>query len=167
MATIQSTLVLQDKMSSVFNNINKAGKDSTSSLKGVKGAVDDVKNGMLSGTSASNTFFKSLMSFSLVRNIFGMITSQVSSAISRLDTLNNYPKVMQNLGIAQDQANASRERLSEGLKGIPTTLDDAVLAVQRFTSVNNNVGASTEMFLALNNAILAGRSKYNDTTIST
>jgi tape measure domain-containing protein len=48
------------------------------------------------------------------------------------------------------------ERLNEKLQGLPTTLQDGAAAVQRLTSANGNVGASTEMFLAMNNAILAG-----------
>ena len=84
------------------------------------------------------------------------ITNNLDDAIKRLDTLKNYTKVMSNLGVSADDAQASMDRLSEALVGLPTTMDDAVASVQRFTSANSNVGASTEMFLALNNAILAG-----------
>lgn len=80
----------------------------------------------------------------------------LDSAIERYDTLNNYVKVMSNLGISEEQAEASRKRLADGLKRLPTTLNEGVIAVQKFTSANGNVEASTEMFLALNNAILAG-----------
>lgn len=88
----------------------------------------------------------------LIQTIFG----NMSDAISRLDTLNNYSNVMSNLGVSTDDADASIKRLSDKLVGLPTTLDDAAQSVQRFTSANGNVKASTEMFLALNNAILAG-----------
>lgn len=88
--------------------------------------------------------------------IIKTITNQLDDAISRVDTLNNFTKVMGNLGIASKDAEQSVDYLSEKLIGLPTTLDDATNAVQRFTSANNNVKASTEMFLALNNAILAG-----------
>lgn len=84
------------------------------------------------------------------------VTSNLGGAISRLDTLNNYTKVMGNLGVSGDDAEASIQRLSDKLTGLPTTLDDAVSSVQRFTSANGNVKASTDMFLALNNAILSG-----------
>jgi len=84
------------------------------------------------------------------------LTSQFGDAIKRLDTLNNYPKVMSNLGIGAEESRASIQRLNDKLLGLPTTIDSAAMAVQRFTSANGNIGASTEMFLALNNAILAG-----------
>lgn len=84
------------------------------------------------------------------------VSSQIGSAIERLDTINNYPRVMSNLGISAEDSEKSIKRLSDGLLGLPTALQDGVSAVQRFTSANQNIGASTEMFLALNNAILAG-----------
>lgn len=105
---------------------------------------------------SANSLLKTLMGFSIIQKVGGMIKGQIDSAISRMDTLNNYPKVMSNLGIDEKQANISKDMLSEGLKGLPTTLNDAVSSVQNFTSVNGNVGKSTKMFLALNNAILAG-----------
>lgn len=87
---------------------------------------------------------------------FKAIAQNMDDAITRLDTLNNFPRVMSNLGISAKDAQASINVMAEKLLGLPTTLDDAALAVQRFTSANGNVKASTEMFLALNNAILAG-----------
>lgn len=84
------------------------------------------------------------------------ITKELGDAVTRLDTMKNYTNVMSNLGIDSEQAEASINRLNEALKGLPTTLDQGALAVQRLASANNNVKASTEMFLALNNAILAG-----------
>lgn len=84
------------------------------------------------------------------------INNSIDSSISRLDTLRNFPKVMSNLGIAGDKAQASISKMSDKLAGLPTTLDQGALAVQRFTSANDDVEKSTDIFLALNNAILAG-----------
>lgn len=184
MATITSTLKLQDKMSSTFSSITKAMHSTLSAMQSVKTengsmssafkkAQTDILNAekslksfeqqtkqaddaMKKGTTSAGSFLKSLLGFGAIQKIFGMITSQLDSAISRMDTLNNFPKVMSNLGIDESQASAAIDTLSEKLQGLPTTLDSAASAVQRFTSANNNVGASTEMYLALNNAILAG-----------
>lgn len=105
---------------------------------------------------SAKSLLQTLMGFSVIQKIGGLISNQFGSAIDRLDTMNNYPKVMSNLGISTDQSNASIKMLSENLKGLPTTLNDAVSSVQNLTSVNGSVGKSTKMFLALNNAILAG-----------
>ena len=94
----------------------------------------------------------------LISASFNIINNSIDGAISRLDTLNNYPKVMSNLGVASDDAKKSIEKMSDKLSGLPTTLDQGALAVQRFTSKNSDVGKSTDYFLALNNALLAGGS---------
>ena len=84
------------------------------------------------------------------------VSSELDGAIARLDTINNYGKVMGNLGIGADDSAKSIDYLQEHLLGLPTSLNDAALAVQRFTSVNGDIKASTVGFLALNNAVLAG-----------
>ena len=97
---------------------------------------------------------------SIATNVFNKITSTVTgsfdAAISRADTLNNFSNVMSNLNISQEQSQASIDKLSEKLTGLPTSLDAAAGAVQRFTTANGNIGKSTDMFLALNNALIAG-----------
>lgn len=92
----------------------------------------------------------------VISKTIGALNNSLDGAIKRVDTLNNFPRVMNNLGIATEDATESINELSEGLIGLPTTLNDGVSAVQRFTSQNNDVKKSTKMFLALNNAILAG-----------
>lgn len=84
------------------------------------------------------------------------ISNSIDGAVSRVDTLNNFPKVMSNLGIEAEEAEKSIKKMSDKLAGLPTTLDQGARAVQRFTSSNGDVAKSTDLFLALNNAILAG-----------
>lgn len=88
--------------------------------------------------------------------VTSIISSSVAGAVKRFDTMNNFPKVMSNLGISAEQAQKAVDKLGEKLIGLPTNLDEAALAVQRLTSVNNDINKSTDYFLALNNAILAG-----------
>lgn len=96
-----------------------------------------------------------------ISKAIGIFNSGLDGAISRTDTLNNFPKVMNNLGIsASDSADVIND-LSEKLKGLPTTLDAGASAVQRFTSKNGNVKESEKIFLAVNNAILAGGASAN------
>lgn len=93
---------------------------------------------------------------SVITKVMSGISKTIGDSISRVDTLENFPKVMGNLGISAKDAAESIDYMSEELIGLPTTLDDGAAAVQRFASANGNVKASTEMFLALNNALLAG-----------
>lgn len=92
----------------------------------------------------------------LISASISTIRNSVDDAVSRFDTLNNFPKVMSNLGISSQQAEKSIKKMSDKLAGLPTTLDQGAQAVQRFTSKNNDVEKSTDIFLALNNAIIAG-----------
>ena len=87
---------------------------------------------------------------------WNMVSSSTGDAISRFDQLNAFPKVMSSLGVETQASEKAIKRLSEGLKGLPTTLNQGTQAVSRFVSKNGDVERSTEMFLALNNAIIAG-----------
>lgn len=160
MATISSTLSLTDRMSNVFDKITNAAKKTENTFGGVKNKLSGMDSGMKKSSSSASSLFSSMLKANLVSSaiskLASLIMGQLSNAVSRFDTLNNYTKVMNNLGVSEEAANASRERLASGLKGLPTTLDSAALAVQRFTAANDNVEASTEMYLALNNALLAG-----------
>lgn len=92
----------------------------------------------------------------LVNKGINMVTGSLSGAVERYDTMNNFPNVMANLGIAAEDAQAAINEIAAGLKGLPTALDAGARSVQRFTAKNNNIKRSTQMFLAMNNAILAG-----------
>ena len=100
--TVSGTLKLEDKISQTFKNATKAGDDFVNSGNKISSAVTGISSKMKSATSASTSFFNSLLKFGLVTKIFSMITGQLSSAISRYDTLNNFTKVMSNLGIAAE-----------------------------------------------------------------
>ena len=120
--------------------------------KDLNSITDSVKSG---GTKIKN-IVSALGITKIIETTINTINNSIDGAVSRIDTLNNFPKVMDNLGVASQDSEKAVNRLNEGLQGIPTTLDAASLSVQRFTSVNGDVNKSTEYFLALNNAILAG-----------
>lgn len=88
--------------------------------------------------------------------VASVVSSSIGSAVSRVDTLNNFSKVMGNLGIESGKSDKAIQKLKTGLDGLPTALNDGASAVQRFTSKNGDVEKSADMFLAVNNAILAG-----------
>lgn len=91
-----------------------------------------------------------------IEKVSAAIASHLSDAIKRVDTLNNFPKIMQNMGISAEESSKVINSLSDNLSALPTTLDDATMAVQRFTSKNGDVAKSEKIFMAVNDAILAG-----------
>lgn len=125
--------------------------------------VGDTKDVDQKAKSVTSSFGKMTSSFALgnlaakgVAKAFQLISSNLDGAIARFDTMNNFPKVMSNLGISAEDAQASIDKMSDKLAGLPTTLDEGAMAVQRFTAKNGDLKKSTNIFLALNNAILAG-----------
>ena len=91
--------------------------------------------------------------FSKVSNI---ITSNVEGAIKRADTMNNFPKVMKNLGYSADDAAASIKRISASIDGLPTTTSSMIGMVQQLAPLTKNLDEATSIALAFNNAVLAG-----------
>lgn len=92
----------------------------------------------------------------LIGKAFNTINASLDGAITRLDTMNNFPKVMKNLGINVEESEKAISILSDKLTGLPTTLDSATIGVQRLVSKNGDLKKSTDIFLAMNNAIIAG-----------
>ena len=84
------------------------------------------------------------------------IAANMSGAISRVDTLNNFPKVMRNLGYSTEDADASIRALDKGIRGLPTSMDDIVSTTQSLAPLTGGLAEATDLSLALNNALLAG-----------
>lgn len=121
-------------------------KDFDSKTKGVTASLGSITKSVVAGLGITKAFSAA----------WSAVTRNMDSAIDRFDTLNNFPKVMSNLGIGTEESQKSIDKMSEALVGLPTTLDEGALAVQRLTSKNGDIKKSTDLFLAMNNAILAG-----------
>lgn len=138
----------------------------TSSLRSqMAGVRKDIAGTSTSGIASGNKLSKGWaaatgaiagVASAAFNKVVGVISSSVGDAVKRFDTLNNFPKVMRNLGISSGEAQKAIDNVKEKLIGLPTTVDEAALSIQRLTAVNNDVGKSADYFLALNNAILAG-----------
>ncbi len=92
----------------------------------------------------------------------GVVKSSLDSAISRFDTMQKFPKVMTALGFSSEDSSKSIKKLSDGIEGLPTKLDDVVANTQRLTSITGDLDKSTDTVLALNNAFLASGASTED-----
>ena len=155
MAKNELTLTIKGETSQLLTALNKAGFAIDKFTKKSGDSGDKTKNAFSGISGAVSVAAGNLISAG-VHKAFDMINNSVDGAIRRVDILNNFPKVMSNLGISADDSKKAITRMADALKGLPTSLDSAAASVQRLTSKNGDVGKSTEMFLALNNAILAG-----------
>lgn len=83
------------------------------------------------------------------------ISSHVGDAISRFDTLNQYPKTMELLGYSSESAEASVNKLADRLQALPTRLDDMVGTVQGIVAITGDLDQATDAGLALNDMLVA------------
>lgn len=121
-------------------------KDFDSKAKKVNVSMGSITKGVLAATGITKALSAA----------WNMVSNSMDDAISRIDTMNNFSTVMKNMGISAKDSQDVIESLSDELVGLPTTLNDAAASVQRLTSYNGNIKSSEKIFLAMNNAILAG-----------
>lgn len=123
----------------------KAGGDKAGQgAKGFEKIKDAIKN-----------FSVGAVAFKAVSSAMNLVSQSMDKAIDRFDTLQRFPKVMKSLGHSSKDVAASTKLLSEGIEGLPTTLDTVVSTTQKLTSMTGNLKQSTKLTIALNNAFLA------------
>ena len=129
-------------------------------------ALDNVNkqlSGLTSGAKKSekntNSLFSSIVKGGLVTAAaakgFQILSASIGDAVSRYDILNRFPKQMKGLGFATDEVESSTQKLSKGIEGLPTRLDEVVSTASKFALMNKDLSYSTDLTLALNNAFLA------------
>lgn len=126
----------------------------------------------LEGKSAkAGTSIKSMVTALGLAKVAGaainVLKSSLDSAISRFDTMQKFPKVMDALGFSASDSKKSIDSLSEGIDGLPTKLDDVVASTQQMTAITGDLKRSTKTVLALNNAFLASGASADDASRGT
>ena len=123
----------------------KAGGDKAGQgAKGFEKIKDAIKN-----------FSVGAVAFKAVSSAMDLVSQSMDKAIDRFDTLQRFPKVMKAFGHSSKDIAASTKLLSEGIEGLPTTLDTVVATTQKLTSMTGDLKQSTKLTIALNNAFLA------------
>lgn len=98
----------------------------------------------------------------LISGAFNMIRDSVGSAVDRVDTLNRFPLMMQAMGFSAEDSEKSISKLSAGIEGLPTPLDEVVATAQGIAIMTGDLDSATATTLALNNAFLASGSSSAD-----
>lgn len=112
--------------------------------------------------SSIKNFSAGAVAFKTVSAGLDLMKSSLDKAIDRFDTLQRFPKVMQSLGHSSKDVAESTKALSEGIEGLPTTLDTVVGTTQKLTSMTGDLKTSTKLTIALNNAFLASGASTED-----
>ncbi len=160
---------------SAIDSVADSSSDASSSVKGISDNLDnmsDSASGAAKGaqnvkneteemgdkTTKASIGLKDLaVSLGLVAiasAAFHTLKESMDDAISRFDTLNTFPKVLEALGVSAEDAERSMTNLSDGIDGLPTTLDDIAGSAQEMYSSFNDMDKATDTALALNNALM-------------
>ncbi len=100
----------------------------------------------------------------VVSKALSVVTSNVGNAVDRFDTLNKYPVVMKALGYSTQDTGKSMKLLSNGIDGLPTSLNEITSAAQQFAPLTGSATSGAKAALALNDAFLASGASVADTS---
>lgn len=118
--------------------------------------------GKQTGTNFTNSFssiVKGSAIFSVVNSALTSIgnafTSTLSAGIKRYDTMKTFPTIMKNLGYSTEDAAVQVERLSQGVRGLPTSLSDITNLTTQVAPLTKSLAEATDVSLAFNNMLVA------------
>src|SRR5690625_1252090 len=91
-----------------------------------------------------------------------MVKNSLDGAIDRYDTLNNFPRVMAQIGFDAQTSEKAINKLSDGIQGLPTRLDEVASTAQSIAIMTGDLDGAVDTTLALNNAVLASGASAQD-----
>ena len=141
------------------NNLGTAYIKIAPQMEGIQGAItrglQSAAKSSVAGATALGTVVAKGMSTAM-----NAVSSSMDRAISRVDALNAFPKIMKNLGFSTEESTSAIEKLSDRIEGLPTGLDEIVIYTQRLASTMGNLNKetynATNLAIAFNDAALAG-----------
>lgn len=142
---------IADQLDGAFSGASKIGGK----------AGSDAGGKFSSGLSAKAGAVMGLVS-SVTSKAFDAISNSLGSAIGRVDTMNNFPKVMKNLGYSSDDASASIKKMSASIDGLPTSLPALTGMVQQLAPLCSNLDEATNIGIAFNDMCLASGASTAD-----
>lgn len=134
----------------------------TSKMKGAISLLDEFESENKRASSSMLDIAKGAGAFRVVEMAVNKLESSMGDAVDRFDTLTRYPKVMEQIGFGADVSNRSIQKLSDGIQGLPTSLDSIAASTQNIAILTGDLDKATDTSLALNNAFLASGSATAD-----
>lgn len=173
MEKLKGTVTKQAKSvsKSLTESLSKPFKTFASNMPKSFGEVwSGMKSGAASAAKASASFITTNLSksFDVVKSaasvafvaIGGIITANMGKAIDRADILNNFPKVMENIGFSADDAAIAIDKIKDGLDGLPSTTQSIASVTQSLSPLTGSVQKAADVALSMNNALLAGGAAF-------
>ena len=134
----------------------------TSKMKAAADSLDRLDTGGQKASRSIMDIAKGIGVFKALSIAGNALNNSLSGAIDRFDTMTRFPKVMEQMGFSAEESGKSIQKLSNGIKGLPTSLDGITASTQRIAVLTGNLDKATDTSLALNNAFLASGSTTAD-----
>lgn len=148
------------------NNLGTAWIQIKPSMKGMTNSIRSELSGIggSEGASAGNSFSTAFAAkigavSAITERVLGgavnLIKNQLSDAVVRADTLDRFPKVMEQMGYSAEVASDTIKKLMKGVEQVPTPLNEVVSGTQRLVSVTHDVDKASDWIMAISNAMLS------------
>lgn len=137
----------------------KGAKDIDDANKNIEKSTDNAeKSTSKFGKSGAAAFgLISGAAFALANKAIAAVSNSFDAAIKRVDTLNNAPKVLQNLGFSAEDSAKAIKQIDKGVRGLPTSLDAIASSLVSIASSSGlSIDKATDLTVAFNNMALAG-----------
>lgn len=137
-------------------------KDSKQRIKALEDSFKGVDGTAKKATGTIKQMVTSLGLVKLASMAFNVLRDSIDGAITRVDTMNQFPKMMEAIGFSADDSKKAVDGLLDGIQGLPTRLDEVVSTAQRLAIMTGDLELATELTLALNNAFLTSGASASD-----
>ncbi|MGL5895729.1 MAG: tape measure protein [Lactococcus lactis] len=173
---LANTTIQADKLESDIKDVDKAIKNGKWETKakidmdtsGVDNGMESIKKKFSGLKSIASTAFNGVKEVAIGAlrevgsKITNLITSSLGGAVARFDVLQNYPKIMKQMGYSTDDTAKSIDILKKGVDGLPTKLQDLTQSAQSFAILQKSATKGAETATALNDAFLASGASAAD-----
>src|SRR5690625_3495002 len=131
-------------------------------IKKVEGRLSGIAGAAKRGIASVGKLATALGVVALAYKGIDMVKQSLDGAIDRYDTLNNFPRVMEQIGFDAETSQKAIDKLSDGIQGLPTRLDEVASTAQNIAIMTGDLDGAVDTTLALNNAFLASGASTAD-----
>src|SRR5690625_1940916 len=131
-------------------------------IKKVEGRLSGIAGAAKRGIASVGKLATVLGVVALAYKGIDMVKQSLDGAIDRYDTLNNFPRVMEQIGFDAETSQKAIDKLSDGIQGLPTRLDEVASTAQNIAIMTGDLDGAVDTTLALNNAFLASGASTAD-----
>ncbi len=146
-------------------------KGMTSSIRSELAGVGESEGAQV-GQSFSTAFAVKMGAIAgITQQVFSSVvrtvTNQINDAVVRADTLERFPKVMEQMGYSADVADKAIRKLVAGVENVPTPLNEVVTGTQQLVAVTRDVEKASDWALAVSDAMLSNSASAEKAQLAT